>query len=236
MKQLKYLVLIISLLSIKPVMSQAMWIFLLGDKVSTEKFQMGMNLSLTSSWLRDFNGQNYHISWGFGGFAEVKLNDKWSFQPETLVKSPGGEDNIKDYQLKAPLVDSLFTSSKTSIKLTYFSVPLYIKYKTKYVGFGFGPQIGLLYRAQTVFKGEGINGDNYQITENILPDTYLFDYGITGLLEFYLVPKKKLMSMRIGIKYYYGISPISKYDSSIHNSTFLFTVGIPIGDESKTNK
>jgi len=76
MKTSRIIIFIILSLSIKPVMSQALWISLLGDKVSTEKFQMGMNLSLTSSWLQDFNGNNYHISWGFGFIPQSKLFHK----------------------------------------------------------------------------------------------------------------------------------------------------------------
>jgi len=218
--------------------SQALWIFLLGDKVSTEKFQMGTNISLAYTNLEGLQDADYRIDWAFGGFAEIKITDKWSFQPEMMIKGPAGAKNIYDYELEGPLVDTLFSNRETHYRFTYFSLPLYMKFKTKYIGFGLGPQIALMYRAKSFFKGTSQNDFKYKIEKELIRNkdkiNYL-DVGITAMIEYYLFPRKKLMSMRIGLKYYYGfISPL-KNESNINNSIFMLTWGIPIGDETKIN-
>jgi len=234
-KQIKILILIASITISKQVYSQALWIFILGDKVSTEKFQMGMNLSAASTWINQIDNSTNRITWAFGGFAEWKLNKHWSFQPEMIMKSPGGAHHLSGYELSPPLKEEDFKNIKTSIKLTYFSIPIYIKFKTKYIGFGLGPQFGLLYRATTVFEGEEIlTGKHHEIKENIITHTNNFDYGLSTMFEYYLVPKKGLMSMRIGIKYYYGFGDISTNNNTNKNSTLLLTFAIPVGDETKT--
>ena len=235
-KQLK-IIIILSFMVSKQTYSQALWIFLLGDKVSTEKFQMGMNLSAASTWINDIENSTNRITWAFGGFAEWKLNEHWSFQPEMIMKNPGGARNLENYELDAPLAENQFEKNKTSVKLTYVSIPIYLKYKTKYLGLGFGPQFGLLYRASSVFEGKNITtGKQYEIKENIIHRTNNFDYGLSAMLEYYLMPKKKLMSMRIGIKYYYGFANITTNNITNRNSTLLITLAIPVGDETKTSK
>lgn len=225
---------ILILTSINVVNAQALWIFLLGDKVSTEKFQMGTNVSLAYTNFDGLTDADYRLDWAFGGFAEVKITDKWSFQPEMMIKSPAGAKTIYDYKLEAPLVDSLFAKRNTHYRFTYFSLPLYMKYKTKYIGFGLGVQVGVVYKAKSIFEGETVGGYEYKIAKSIIKDKVnYFDVGATAMLEYYLFPKKKLMSMRLGIKYYYGfISPL-KYEPSARNSVLMVTWGIPVGDEGK---
>ena len=233
-KQIIILLIIISVTISKQGYGQALWIFLLGDKVSTEKFQMGMNLSAASTWINPINNSSNRITWAFGGFAEWKINKHWSFQPEMIMKNPGGAHHLSKYELSPPLKEDDFKDIDTSVKLTYMSMPIYIKFKTKYIGFGIGPQFGLLYRAISVFEGEDIlTKKQHKITENIYDRTNVFDYGLSTMLEYYLFPKKKLMTMRIGLKYYYGMGNISTNGSVNKNSTLLLTLAIPVGDETK---
>ena len=216
--------------------SQALWIFLLGDKVSTDKFQMGTNVSLAYTNLEGLQDAAYRLDWAFGGFAEIKITDKWSFQPEMMIKGPAGAKNIYNYELEGPLVDSLFTKKTTHYKFTYFSLPLFMKFKTKYIGFGLGTQIAYMYKARSYFDGKTDSGYEYKISKGLIKENVNhFDIGVTAMLEYYLFPKKELMSMRISLKYYYGfLSPI-KAESNINNSIFMLTWGIPIGDETKIN-
>ncbi len=216
--------------------SQALWIFLLGDKVSSEKFQMGTNISLAYTNIEGLQDAVYRLDWAFGGFAEIRINNKWSFQPEMMIKGPAGAKNIYNYELEKPLVDTLFSSIATHYKFTYFSLPLYIKYKTKYIGFGLGTQVAIMYNGRSFFDGKTKSDYNYKIEKKLTKEKVnIFDVGVTAMIEYYLFPKKKLMSMRIGIKYYYGFLSPLKEESNINNSIFMVTWGIPVGDERKVN-
>lgn len=232
----KFILIFLLIISANIANSQALWIFLLGDKVSTEKFQMGTNISLAYTNIEGLQNATYRLDWAFGGFAEVKITDKWSFQPEMMIKSPAGTKNIYNYKLEHPLADSLFTNRSTHYRFVYFSLPLFMKYKTKYIGFGLGAQVSLMYKAKSYFKGETTSGYSYKIEENILKEKVnYFDVGVNAMIEYYLFPKKKLMSMRIGLKYYYGFLSPLKGENNINNSIFMLTFGIPVGDETKIN-
>ena len=200
----KLILIFLFVISVGVANSQALWIFLLGDKVSSEKFQMGTNISLAYTNLEGLQNATYRLDWAFGGFAEVKITDKWSFQPEMMIKGPSGAQNIYNYQLEKPLADSLFSNRSTHYRFVYFSLPLFMKYKTKYIGFGIGTQVSYMYKAHSYFKGKTENDFTYKIEKSILKDKVnRFDIGVTALIEYYLLPKKKLMSMRIGLKYYF---------------------------------
>jgi hypothetical protein len=216
--------------------SQALWIFLLGDKVSTEKFQMGTNISLAYTNLEGLKDATYRLDWAFGGFAEVKITDKWSFQPEMMIKGPAGAKNIYNYELESPLIDTLFSNRTTHYRFTYFSLPFFMKYKTKFIGFGFGPQVSVMYKGRSFFEGKTKTNYEYKIEKRLTKEKVnMFDVGVTAMIEYYLFPKKKLMSMRISLKYYYGFLSPLKNETDINNSIFMLTWGIPIGDETKIN-
>ena len=122
------------------------------------------------------------VGFHVGGFAEIKLSDKFAIQPELLYSTQGakfeGTDGDADYD----------------DKLDYLNIPVMAKY---YVAEGFsleaGPQIGFLLSAKE--DGEdvkdfyksidfGVNfGAGYDFTENLSAGVR-YNLGLSNIYDF----------------------------------------------------
>ena len=234
--KLRHLFLILLLFSSLVVKSQVMWMLIFGDKFSNDKIQSGANISFSLVNFSGLGETKYLPTWALGGFTEITLTDHWKLQPEFVFKSPTGATNVGSYYQIPGIQDSLFFERKDYLEIVSFTLPIYIKYKTKYLGLGVGPQFGLAYTAKLIQKGETLYGDNLIVKHDFKPYMHNFDFGITGMFEFYLSPEKDAASMRIGIRYYYGITQTLKRYPGVHNSVFMFTLGVPIISHKKPTK
>lgn len=86
----------------------------------------GLNMSNNS-----LDGAKSITSFHFGGFVQIKVNDKFSVQPELLYSAQGAKNNLE------------------TLNLNYINIPVMAKY---YVADAFsieaGPQLGLLISAK----------------------------------------------------------------------------------------
>lgn len=226
--KLRQTFLLILLFSSIVVKSQVMWMVIFGDKLSNDKIQSGANISVSLANFVGLSSARYLPSWALGGYTEISLNSHWKLQPEFVFKSPSGASHLESYYQIPGIPDSLVSKSNVYADVISFSVPIYIKYKTKYVGFGIGPQISLAYRAKLIENGETLSGNEIVLKDDFKTYLHKFDFGITTLVEFYLSPKKEKTSMRLGLKYYYGFTPTLKDYPGVHNSVFMLSFGIPI--------
>ncbi|MES2812079.1 MAG: porin family protein [Bacteroidota bacterium] len=121
----------------------------------------GINMS---NFGGDLDGYDSKIGLLVGGFAEIKLSDKFAVQPELLFSGVGAK------------VDDV------SLNLNYLAIPVMAKYfATEKFSVEAGPQIGFLMSAKAKLDGEsedikdsfnstdlGLNlGAGYDFTENI---------------------------------------------------------------------
>jgi hypothetical protein len=208
--------------------SQALWILIFGDKLSNDFMQSGINVSLTSSRYIGLDNSSPLRSWAIGGYTDFKLNNKWAISMEMTVKSPTGASGLENYYSTYSIKDSLLKDKSINIETTNFSLPLYIKYKTKYVNFGVGPQFIFAYKSIKKYEATSVDNQDITIKEDSKELINKFDLGITALVEFYLSPKHPNTSMKIGLEYYHGFMPALKDYSNATNSVFLLKVGIPI--------
>jgi hypothetical protein len=226
------LILFILFSSIQIANAQALLILLFGDKLSTETLQAGINASVSASKFTGYDDTDYRISWAFGAFFEIKLNDNWSLQPELTVKTPGGAGNMPpEYYLDEEIIDSLTTNVSVATSMNYITIPVYIKYKAGHWGFGLGPQIGYLTSATDTYSGLTSFDDSFTLDRNVRSDYNLWDVGVTGMIDYMFSPEEDMLSTRVTLKYYLGFSDILKDNTgaAVHNSIFLLSVGIPIG-------
>ncbi|MCK5846613.1 MAG: PorT family protein [Bacteroidales bacterium] len=216
--------------------SQAMWILIFGDKLSNDRMQSGINVFITSSNFSGMANSKPMTSWALGGFSDIKIKNKWHVSVEFTVKSPTGASNMGEYYEHYNPIDTL-VSEKTKMDLTNLSLPIYIKYKTKFFNLAIGPEVVYTYKANLIYTAETIHNDNIAVTKDAMSLINRFDYGISSSVEFYLFPNHPNTSIRLGLRYYYGFtSPLKDYGNA-RNSLLMFKVGIPIaGKDAVTNK
>jgi opacity protein-like surface antigen len=132
----------------------------------------GMNIS---NWVGDTEGMDTKSKIGFnvGGFAEIKLSDKFAIQPELLYSAQGMKvDNIiteiegGDYNMDA------------EFKLGYINIPVMFKYyAAQKFNIEAGPQIGFLTSAKIKGTVEGFGSATESVKENFESVDFGLNFG-----------------------------------------------------------
>ena len=128
----------------------------------------------------------YELSYHAGFFLELKLGDKWAFQPELLwnqvkVDTVSGFNNIYQQNLRI-----------TNLKLNYISVPVLLNYKPgKVLTLQAGPQFGILMDRNKNLLQNGVDA---------------FKQGDLSMLA---GAQLNILSFRIYGRYVIGLSDIS---------------------------
>ena len=163
----------------------------------------GLNISNFTGYQEDVKSlAGFHV----GGFAEIKVSEKFAIQPEFLFSTQG------------TTVEGFDGDSNTNVKLNYLNIPVLAKY---YITHAFsveaGPQIGLLLSAKS--RGEDI-GDLYKSS----------DFGLNLGLGYNFTE-----DFSIGLRYTIGLSDIADvpddyddypdfYNASFKNSNFALSL------------
>lgn len=145
----------------------------------------------------DVNDASSLVCFQIGGFAEIKLSEKFAIQPELLFSTQGNKFDTGE-----------------SLNLSYVNIPVMAKY---YVApkfsLEFGPQIGFLTSAKAKYEGE---------SENFKDFFKSVDFGLNFGAGYDFTNK-----ISAGVRYNLGLSNIAEDsgDESVHNSVFSVSVG-----------
>jgi len=226
---------LIMLLSISTAgKSQAMWIMIFGDKLSTERMQSGVCFSVAGIDMTGLDHAKPALNWAIGGFSDIRISKKnLFFSFDFTMKSPLGARNLNNYFPDAVPDSSIVKSQDIVLNNVAMSLPLYLKYKTKFIGFGVGPQMSYIYKSILKYDAETSTGKSIIIKDDAKEYVHRFDIGAFAMAEVYFTPSHPKTSLRVGIRYYYGFLEPLKDFSGVHNSTFMVTFGIPIGGKSE---
>jgi len=96
--------------------------------------------------------EQFEYGYNVGGFAEIKLSDKFSFQPEVLFNQ---YTSTLDSSYKS-IYENVITSDQSKVKLNYLTIPLLLDYK--FLGpihLQAGPQFGILMNQDKNFLQNG---------------------------------------------------------------------------------
>ncbi len=157
----------------------------------------GLNMS---NFGGDAEDTSMKIGFQVGGFAEIKVSDKFAIQPELLYSALGAKED--------------FAGIEVSSNLNYLNIPVMAKY---FVAEGFsleaGPQLGFLLSAKA--KGDGESEDIKDALESI-------DFGLNFGAGYDVAE-----NINIGVRYSLGLSNIIKDsdDYKVNNSNIAIAVG-----------
>ena len=124
---------------------------------NAQEIKYGVKAGLNVSTLvGDFETESSLIGIHAGGFAEFKITDKFSIQPEILYSTQGAESKY--------YVADEFSSTldERKIKLGYLNIPVIAKYFV-FPGFSIeaGPQIGFLLSAKNEYKFDNFINERF---------------------------------------------------------------------------
>lgn len=162
----------------------------------------------------DTEDASLKVGFHVGGFAEIKVSDKFSVQPELLYSTQGAKFDES--------VDGVDIESK--LNLSYLNIPVMAKfYVAEKFSLEAGPQIGFLLSAKA--KGEGTeNGITISAEQDVKDSFESIDFGLNFGAGYDFTE-----NLSAGVRYNLGLSNIAKTeegdDSKIQNSVFSLSIG-----------
>lgn len=172
----------------------------------------GLNIA---TWIGDVGNVNSKIGFHIGGFAEIKVSNKFSFQPELLYSTQGV--TFKNVLVNVGGIDY---SADGKINLSYLNIPILVKYYAmKKFSLEAGPQIGFLTAAKTEAT---VNGNT--VVEDIKYNFESLEFSMNFGAGYNFTK-----NISAGVRYNFGLSNIAKeqsgYKSNVKNSILSLSVG-----------
>ena len=209
----------------------------MGDKLNSDKLEFGLDGGLNLSDIQGDDDAKYTSRFNLGFYFDLKLkNPSWMVHTGVIVKSTMGSKDLPVYPLDNPDLNAAFEDGKVNRKLTYFNVPVLMKYRFKNnFSVEAGPMFGLMNQSKDVFTKEIKDKDDLSYKIKIRDNYHPLDAGLMMGLGYRLMGGN---GMNLGIRYYYGLVDITLDDSTPNqfNRSLYFSVGIPIGKAPKKEK
>lgn len=138
----------------------------------------------------------------FGGFMNVSLSEKLSFQPELLYSAQGWKEDVEEG----------FGGGDVKIKTSYLNIPMLLKMSlgsSDKVHVYAGPQLGFLLDAEAEYKDEDMD----------MKDQFnSVDFSLNLGLSFNVSD-----NMTLDVRYNRGLSKLAdEGDAKVYNSGFQF--------------
>ena len=183
--------------------SQVLISLIFGDKLNSDKIEFGLDVGANYSKMSGFESGHPLPSFNLGFYFDFLIKEQWYINTGVLVKSTVGLDFLKQADVIFFDPTTVFADSGTySQKISYFHVPMAIKYKFKNnIYIRLGPQVALRYKAAIRFIGEL---DNKTIELNT-KNRDLFHPLEVSVIAGVGYKIKKGEGMNIGVKYMYGL-------------------------------
>jgi len=171
-------------------------IFGLSNSMIAQNVDFGLKTGLNiSNFTGGDVGKNSLFGFHVGGFAEFKLNEKFSLQPELLYSTQGTE------------VENL-----VKIKVDYLAIPLLVKYYlSEKFSIEAGPQASFLVNDKAEFDDSSIPDADI--------DASSFDFGLNAGLGYNF--NSNLFAQ---VRYNYGITTVGE-NPDVKNSVFQMSLG-----------
>lgn len=229
----KVLLILALLLCSRPANSQVLIALLFGDKLNTGKIEFGLDGGLNLASIGGIDQSGNLRAFNLGFYFDIKLGSpSWMIHTGVIVVSTMGADGVPVYSLNDPELDTEFNGGSVSRKLSYFNVPVMIKYRSasRFHAEG-GLQLGLLHGAEDVFSNEG---EDLTYTRKIKDQYHPLDAGVIVGAGYRLLGSN---GITLSVRYYFGFIDVLVDDATPaqYNRSIYFTAGIPIG-ASKASK
>jgi len=210
--------------------SQILISLIFGDKLNSEKIEFGLDGGLALSTLNGMDNAKNKIGLNIGFYFDFKLkNPALSINTGLMVKSSMGAKGLPVYSLGNPVLDEAFTGGSVTRQISYFNLPVMMKYTFKnHIYAKAGIMAGLKNNSYDTFLNTVKDEDDLNYKNKIRKMYHPLDAGLVFGVGYRLLKGK---GMNIGIHYYLGLIDVCVDDSTPNqfNRVAYFNIGIPIG-------
>ncbi len=225
--------LVLALLGLVPTAAhgQILLGILFGDKLVSERFHIGLNAGFNISNLVGVSDTDLKTGLMLGLVAEWRMGGRLYLQPELLPFFKAGAKSLPAPAGLPPVVDTLVTDRNNQRNLSYFAVPVLLKYAVMphRLFLGAGPQVNFLLGATDVFSGVITN--QIDVTEDIEDQLNSTDAGVAFQVEYKL--SSSVVAASINVRYYLGLTDTIKDNTGtkVTNQVLSIFGSIPVGGE-----
>lgn len=213
--------------------SQVLISLIFGEALNTGNIEFGLDGGFNWSALPGSDQSSSLRSFNLGFYFDIKIDDDptWMVNTGVIVKSNMGAQGLSTYSLNDPQLDSMFVGGSVNRELSYFNVPIMMKYTfPNRIYIKAGVMLGLFYNAYDNFVKtiEDENDLTYKL--QVREKFHLIDAGFAVGAGYRLL---NWNGMNLGVQYYHGFIDMEADDTNkpVYNSSFYITVGIPIGKD-----
>lgn len=222
------------LLRTTPADGQVLVGILLGDKLSSETFNIGLELGMNLSTLDDMEGAERMTGPMIGLFASWRFSEHVHLQPSILFLSKKGAKNATPIPLGDPELDPLIAGGRLTRTLSYIDIPVLLQWapqRNTGLRVGLGPQIGFLLSADDRYDGRSSTGTPVVIEKDIESRAAGIDAGVAFDAEYRIGST----GLAIGIRYYHGLTSLLPDDPgpAIHQRVLSGSGRISLGGRKK---
>jgi len=217
--------------------SQVLISLLFGEALNSGNVEFGLDGGLNLASMSGSPDPKMNTLFNLGFYFDIRLGDpSWMLHTGVIVRSMMGTSNSPVYQLNDPTLDSAFIGGSVTTDLSYFNVPIMLKYRMpNRIFVEGGIMAGLMYNAYDNFIHTRGEDDNLVYERKVKNEYHPLDFGLIAGVGYRLMGED---GMNLGVRYYYGLIDVYIDDSgsSRMNRSLYFTLGIPIGAQSKSDK
>ncbi|MCK4556981.1 MAG: PorT family protein [Candidatus Aminicenantes bacterium] len=209
--------------------AQVLIALLFGDKLTSEKFEMGIRIAENFSNMTNTPDSKMRPGFAFGIYGIYKLNEKFDIQADLFFNYPVGAKGIPPAPTGDPNLDPLILNADVTTQLAYFALPVIGKYNFENgISVGIGPQIGLLRSAKNKYVAEVFEPGDLVFKDKVKSQFHTWDFGLVFDVGYKLQKKR---GVHVILRYYLGLTDIVKDDTTgaVKNSVLQIAVGIPMG-------
>lgn len=221
--------------------AQVLIALLLGDKVSNERFQLGLNVSFVGTGLWGVS-DDLLPSWSLSLYGEIAITEHFRLQPQLGMKHPAGGRHMRPpipgYEIE-PIGDAVYDDvalrGRLAREMRYIALPVFAKWVLNPVALGLAPQLSILHHAKDRVQ-EKVNGTKVAIEDGSLEGRLQrVDFGFVGSLEYAFAPQHGMRTFRVRLQGYLGLVDTVKDnpDKAVRNWNFSLGVDIPIGGHKR---
>lgn len=175
-----------------------------GLNVAQAQIDLGVKGGLNFPTLSNYNSSKFRVDYFLGGYANYKVTDQISFQPELLYSKQGAGIKTND-------------NTKAKVVTHNINIPLMARYEImEGLNVEFGPQLGFLVSAK-----EKIDNGKTDIKTKLTDDFKTFDFGL-NLGAGYKVTDEIEVNARITK----GLTNINDNPNLRNTSNTYFSIGV----------
>ncbi len=217
--------------------SQVLISLIFGDALNSPNVEFGLDGGVNYSKIANVESAKYLPIFNLGFYFDIRLKGQLMLHTGVIVKSNQGAGSLDTYLLNNPSLDTAFAGGYINRKITFFSVPIMLKYRfATYFHVEAGPMLALRTKGYDEFLNSVKDDDDLSYKLDIKDNYKRIDAGI--MVGAGMKLSKRPKSSQVGIRYYYGlVDPLKdnpgkpQYFSSI----YLY-FSIPIGANKAEDK